>query len=58
MEWRPPLQLCVVAIEKGAFGVPLTSIANFTYFTIELEEFFLLLFVEDVEINKNCEKWR
>ena len=24
--------LCVVAIEKGAFGSPLTTIANFTYF--------------------------
>ena len=24
--------LSVVAIEKGAFGLPLTTVANFTYF--------------------------
>ena len=28
-----PLHLCVVAIEKGAFGSPSTTVANFTYFT-------------------------
>ena len=27
----PPLQLSVVAIEKGAFGSPLTTVANFTF---------------------------
>ena len=32
MEWCPPLHLSVVAIEKGAFGSPLTKVANFTYF--------------------------
>ena len=26
-----PLLLGVVAIEKGAFGLPLTAVANFTY---------------------------
>ena len=26
-----PLHLGVVAIEKGAFGLPLTMVANFTY---------------------------
>ena len=31
MEHRPPLYLDVVAIEKGAFGSPLTKVANFTY---------------------------
>ena len=32
-EWstRPPLHLGVVAIEKGAFGSPSTTVANFTY---------------------------
>ena len=31
MEKRPPLQLGVVAIEKGAFGLLSTKVANFTY---------------------------
>ena len=31
MEWCSPLHLGVVAIEKGAFGLPSTMIANFTY---------------------------
>ena len=26
------LHLCVVAIEKGAFGSPSTKVANFTYY--------------------------
>ena len=30
MEWRPPLHLVVVAIEKGTFGSPSTKVANFT----------------------------
>ena len=29
-----PLHLGVVAIEKGAFGSPSTTVANFTYFTV------------------------
>ena len=29
-EWRPPLHLGVVAIEKGAVGSPSTKVANFT----------------------------
>ena len=28
---RPPLHFGVVAIEKGAFGLPSTMVANFTY---------------------------
>ena len=32
-EYHPSLQLDVVAIEKGAFGSPLTTVANFTLFT-------------------------
>ena len=28
MESRPPLHLDIVAIEKGAFGSPLTKVAN------------------------------
>ena len=31
MESRLPLYLGVVAIEKGAFGSPLTKVVNFTY---------------------------
>ena len=31
MEWRPPLHLNVVAIEKGAFRSPSIRVANFTY---------------------------
>ena len=27
---RPPLHLCVVAIEKGTFGLLSTTVANFT----------------------------
>ena len=32
MEERPPLKLGVVAIEKGAFGSPLTKVTNFILF--------------------------
>ena len=31
IELRPPVHLGVVAMEKGAFGSPLTLVANFTY---------------------------
>ena len=31
-EWCPPLHLGVVAIEKGAFGSHLTTVANFTFY--------------------------
>ena len=31
MEWRHPLHLDIVAIEKGAFRSPSTKVANFTY---------------------------
>ena len=31
-EWCRHLHLGVVAIEKGAFALPLTKVANFTYF--------------------------
>ena len=31
MEKSPPLHLCVVAIEKGAFVSPSTTVANFYY---------------------------
>ena len=30
----PPLHLGVVAIEKGAFGLPSTMVANFTFLLI------------------------
>ena len=32
----PSLPLGVVAIEKGAFGSPSTTVANFTYFFLSL----------------------
>ena len=32
MEWRLPLHLGVVAIEKGAFGLPSTKVVNFTVY--------------------------
>ena len=31
-EWRPSLHVCVVAIKKGAFVLPLTKITKFTRF--------------------------
>ena len=31
MDYRTPLHLSVVAIEKGAFGLPSTKVANFYY---------------------------
>ena len=31
VELHPPLDLGVVAIEKGAFGYPSTMVSNFTY---------------------------
>ena len=34
MELWPTLHLGVVAIEKGAFGSPSTTVANFTYFLL------------------------
>ena len=34
MELRPPLHLSVVAIEKGAFGSSLTTVANCIYIYI------------------------
>ena len=33
---RPPLHLDVVAIEKGAFGSPLTKVTNFTFALLEI----------------------
>ena len=32
MKQRPPQHLCVIAIDKGAFGSLSTKVANFTYF--------------------------
>ncbi len=45
MEQRPPLHLRVVAIEKGAFQSPLTTVANFI-FTSK----FLLLYITNNSI--------
>ena len=33
---RSSAHLCVVAIEKGAFGSPSTTVANFTYLPISI----------------------
>ena len=35
MELRPPLHFGVVAIERRAFGSPSTTVANFTYYTLQ-----------------------
>ena len=43
MEQHPPLHRSVVAIEKGALGLPLTKVANFTYFIIKFGEFITTL---------------
>ena len=32
MEYHPPVYLGVVAIEKGALGLPVTKVVNFTFF--------------------------
>ena len=32
----PPLHLSVVAIEKGAFGMLLTEVVNFTYMVLSI----------------------
>ena len=34
----PTLHLDVVAIEKGAFGSPLTTVANFTFYLIKYKK--------------------
>ena len=33
----PPLHIVVVAIEKGAFGLLSTMVANFTYFLVKVK---------------------
>ena len=50
MEYRPPLHLGVVAIEKGAFGSPSTMVANFTYLCWNTVYFF-----NDVQYSQNLE---
>ena len=35
MEYRPSLYLYLVAIEKGAFGSPLTKVANLLFISVE-----------------------
>ena len=52
MELHPLLHLGVVAIEKGAFGSPLTEVANFTLFlVIEVLQFcFWVMSFNAVEI--------
>ena len=37
----PPLHLGVVAIEKGAFGLPSTMVANFTYLLLISKQIYL-----------------
>ena len=40
----PPLHLGVVAIEKGAFGSPSTTVANFTYM-VSSNYFYLIIVI-------------
>ena len=42
---HPPLHLGVVAVEKGAFGSPLTKLTNFTFIYLKsfLDEVLLIL---------------
>ena len=35
---RPPLRLSVVAIEKGAFGSPSTTVNNFTFNSVQTND--------------------
>ena len=47
MESRSPLHLCEEAIENEAFGLPSTTVANFTYFYImNICENFLTNFID------------
>ena len=36
-ELRPPLHISVVAIEKGAFWLPSTTVANFTFTYVKMD---------------------
>ena len=45
-ESHPPLHLDVVAIEKGAFWSPLTTIANFTYLCVYTKHNVIFLWVK------------
>ena len=38
---EPPLHIVVIAIEKGAFKLPLNKIANFTYYMIYMNKYIL-----------------
>ena len=38
-EYQPPIHLGVVAIEKGAFWLPSTTVVNFTYIYIVVSTF-------------------
>ena len=50
-------RMCVVAIEKGAFGSPSTKVAKFT-FTIILEEFVIVLIRRLFRFfSRKCELW-
>ena len=42
---HPPLHLCVVAIEKEAFGSPSTNIANM-FFELQLKFLFIMNVIE------------
>ena len=48
MELRPPLHLGVLAIEKGAFESPSTTIANFTLYILYIDYIYTL----NIEIHK------
>ena len=50
MEKHPFLHLGLVAIEKGTFGSPLTTTANFTYFFMTVLEGLLLVLIVVIKI--------
>ena len=51
MAWRPSLHLGVVAIEKGAFGLPSTKVAFFTYLYSRNHTLLLIIFTQKIIFN-------
>ena len=48
-EYHPPLHLGVVAIEKGAFGLPSTTVSQLTNFNVEsilIHKIFTVLYAQ------------
>ena len=53
MEYRPPLYLGVVAIEKGAFGSLLTMVTNFTFYLFTLTGLSTFLCVKYIRVSSS-----